>query len=104
MVLFFEEKDRKAIEALGMSVIEYKRMIYKLTGAYTSIRQGAKRVINAVFDAVKRVVEQLKSVFRKIRFIEPRKRWKIVKPLVRSGISYTVFFPQHRVYHCRNNC
>lgn len=104
MVLCFEEKDRKAIEVLGMNVIEYKCMIYKLTGAYENIRRTVKKVVNAVIDAVKRVVERLKPIFMKIRFIEPRKRWKIVKPLVRSGISYTVFFPQHRVYHCRNNC
>lgn len=101
MVLCFEENDRKTIEALGMSVIEYKRMIYKLT---ENIRRVVNRVVNAVIDAVKRVVERLKSIFMKIRFIEPRKRWKIVKLLMKSVINYTVFFPQHRVYHYRNNC
>ena len=53
MVLCFEEKDRKAIEVLGMNVIEYKCMIYKLTGAYENIRRTAKKVVNAVIDAVK---------------------------------------------------
>lgn len=104
MVLCFEEKDRKAIEVLGMSVIKYKHMMYKLTGAYENIRRNAKKVVNAVIDAVKRVVERLKPIFMKIRFIEPRKRWEIVNPLMKSGINYTVFFPQHRVYRCRNNC
>lgn len=104
MVLCFEERDRKAIEVLGMSIIEYKRMMYKLTGAYENIRRTAKKVVNAVIDAVKRAVERLKPIFMKIRFIEPRKRWKIVKPLMKSGVSYDMFFPSCRVYHCRNNC
>ena len=104
MVLCFEEKDRKAIEVLGMSVIEYKHMMYKLTGAYENIRRNAKKVVNAVIDTVKRVVERLKTIFMKISFIEPRKRWKIVKVLMKSAINYSVFFPQRGTYHCRNNC
>lgn len=104
MVLCFEEKDRKAIKVLGMSVIEYKHMMYKLTGAYENIRRNAKKVVNAVIDTVKRVVERLKTIFMKISFIEPRKRWKIVKLLMKSAINYTVFFPQRGTYHCRNNC
>lgn len=101
MVLCFEEKDRKAIEMLGMSVIEYKRMIYKLT---ENIRRVVNKVVNAVIDTVKRVVERLKTIFMKISFIEPSKRWKIVKLLMKSAINYTVFFPQRGTYHCRNNC
>lgn len=104
MVLSFEEKDRYRIEALGMSVIEYKRMLYRLTGAYDDIRQRVKQVLNAVIDAAQRVVECLKTAFKNTRLIEPRKRWKITKQLMKIDINYAVFFPQHGAYHCRNNC
>jgi len=104
MVICFEEKDRYRIKALGMSVIEYKRMLYRLTGAYDNIRQRVFQVVNAVFDAAQRAIECLKTTFRNIQLTEPRRRWKITKQLTKININYAVFFPQHGAYHCRNNC
>lgn len=97
MILCYEENDRIAIETTGMRIIEFKRMIYKLSGIFQKIFQTIRKVVDMVVDTVK-------EGFRSITDIEPRKRWKIVKPLIKAGIPCGMFFPRWRAYHCRNNC
>lgn len=97
MVLCYEEKDRTAIEAVGMKIIEFKRMIYKLSGIFQKVFRTIRKVVDMIVDAVKK---GLQSITR----IEPRKRWKIVKSSIPSNIPSSMFFPRWKVYHCRNNC
>lgn len=97
MVLCYEEKDRRGIELLGMKIIEFKRMIYKLSGIFEKVFQTIRKVVDMVVDTVK-------AGFRSITRLEPRKRWKIVKPLIKAGLPCGMFFPHWRAYHCRNNC
>lgn len=96
MILCYEENDRIAIETTGMRIIEFKRMIYKLSGIFQKIFQTIRKVVDMVVDTVK-------EGFRSITDIEPRKRWKIVKPLIKAGLPCGMFFPRWRAYHCRNN-
>ena len=97
MVWCYEEKDRTAIEAVGMKIIEFKRMIYKLSGIFQKVFQIIRKVVDMVVDTVN-------AGFRNITDMEPRKRWKIVKPLITAGFPCGMFFPRWRAYHCRNNC
>lgn len=97
MILCYEENDRIAIETTGMRIIEFKRMIYKLSGIFQKIFQTIRKVVDMVVDTVK-------EGFRSITDMEPRKRWKIVKSLIKAGLPCGMFFPRWRAYHCRNNC
>lgn len=97
MVLSYEEKDRTAIEAVGMKIIEFKRMIYKLSGMLQKVFEIIRKVVDMIVDTV---IEG----YRDITDMEPRKRWKIVKPLIKAGLPCGMFFPNWRAYHCRNNC
>ena len=97
MRLCYEENDRIAIETTGMRIIEFKRIIYKLSGIFQKIFQTIRKVVDMVMDTVK-------EVFRSITDIKPRKRWKIVKSLIKAGLPCGMFFPNWRAYHCRNNC
>lgn len=110
MVLCYEEKDRTAIEAVGIKIIEFKRLVYKTCGIWEKIRE----VICIIWDVVKNVIRkaftQIKEALRTIRVhdiqkLEPRKRWKYVRSLERIGIPVVpVYFYRSSVFHCRNNC
>lgn len=107
MVLSFEEKDRSVIESHGMTIIEFKRSLYKLSknasNAYEIIKDAVYNVIKAwevfkkkfleAIDNVKFIVEQTMEAWnyptsRRYRFvkalskctgIEKHKLWKITR-------------------------
>lgn len=93
MVLCYNEKDRLGIESLGMKIIEFKRMMYKLSG-----------MIQKVFQTVRGCVDAVRKIFQSIIIIEPQKRWKLVRFLIKADIPHDMFFQRWRIYHCRNNC
>lgn len=97
MTLCYEEKDRRRIELLGMKIIEFKRMLYKLSGVFQKVFRTIRKVVDMIADAIKKG-------WQSITRIEPRKRWKIVKSLIPSNIPRSMFFPRWKIYHCRNNC
>ena len=108
MVLCYEEKDRIAIESTGMRIIEHKRMMYKLYSMLQKIFQTLSDRLQKIYQTIRKVVDMVvdtvKEVFRSITDIKPRKRWKIVKSLIKAGLPCGMFFPNWRAYHCRNNC
>lgn len=77
MVFYFEEKDRAVIEARGMTIIEFKRILYRTEKgfeyAYEVLKEFADRFTKAwnvfaerfleVVDGVKLVLEQIKEAY-----------------------------------------
>lgn len=79
MVIYFEEKDRAAIEAKGITIIEFKRFLYKdlkpAVKAWCSlaeyIAEYAQRILNAwntfrnwfieAVDGLKLIIEQIRD-------------------------------------------
>lgn len=108
MILCYEEKDRLGIESLGMKIIEFKRMMYKVYSMLQKIFQTLSDRLQKIYQTIRKVVDMVvdtvKEVFRSITDIKPRKRWKIVKSLIKAGLPCGMFFPNWRAYHCRNNC
>lgn len=52
MILCFEEKDRKEIEATGMTVVEFKREIYKLVKIFSDVWDKVKGVLENVYTGI----------------------------------------------------
>ena len=100
MILCYEENDRIAIETTGMRIVEFKRMIYKLSGIFEKVFETIRKVVDMIADTVREGFRSITST----EPTEPRKRWKIVKPLIKAGLPCGMFFPNWRAYHCRNNC
>ncbi|MDE7444770.1 MAG: hypothetical protein K2N15_03585 [Lachnospiraceae bacterium] len=89
MVFYFEEKDRAVIEARGMTIIEFKRILYRAEKgfeyAYEVLKEFADRFTKAwnvfaerfleVVDGVNLVLEQIKEAYH----YPTSRRYKIVK-------------------------
>lgn len=73
MVISFEEKDRAAIEAKGMTIIEFKRYLYHMRDTYQVLSNGARCVLKAwnsfrtwlydAIDKIKLLMEQIREVY-----------------------------------------
>lgn len=73
MVIAFTEEQKKEIEARGMTVIEFKRRLYRIgktiNGAWQVLREAADKITKAWNIFVERFLEALdgvKLVFEKI--------------------------------------
>ena len=89
MVISFEEKDRKIIESKGISLIEFKRILYSIEKTiekdFQVLKEIAEKVVKAwnVFvenllesvDSVKLVFEQIKESYN----YPTSRRYRIVK-------------------------
>lgn len=52
MVISFEEKDRVKIEETGMTVIEFKREIYKLVRILSDAWDNVKGVLSEIYTRI----------------------------------------------------
>ena len=99
MVLCYEEKDRTAIEAVGMKIIEFKRLVYKTCGIWEKVKNVIRKAITQIKEALRTIL------VHDIQKLEPRKRWKYVRSLERIGMPVVpVYFYRPSVFYCRNNC
>lgn len=115
MVISFEEKDRAAIESTGMTIIEFKRILYKVNGCFEKIWEAAKKAAETIIDAFKKAfADPIKAVAKKIgEAIEDIANWyqnlpeverhKIVKWYAKAN-NPAMIARRGRAYHCRDNC
>ena len=89
MVISFEEKDRAAIEARGMTIIQFKQRLYKMAKSLDDAWHVLKECVNKVADAIcsateifaeaidkaQMVIEVIKDVYN----YPTSSRYKIVK-------------------------
>lgn len=77
MVICFEEKDRVAIEAKGMTIIEFKHLLYQrakaISKAYISLLDFANRIVDAWNIVKAKMLEALDRV--RLRFEELREAY-----------------------------
>lgn len=73
MIICFEEKDRAAIESKGITIIEFKRDLYKfesnIRNAWENLKECADKVIkgfNIMAERFLEMVESVKLVFEEI--------------------------------------
>lgn len=120
MVISFEEKDRAAIEAKGITIIEFKRFLYKdlkpVVKAWCSLKEYIteyeQRILNALsalrkwfieaVDGVKLIIEQISDyTCRPTSF-----RYKAVKFLSKcTGIDmYKLWRMTRRTWLARSCC
>ena len=57
MILCYDEKTKKAIEKTGMMVIEFKRMVYRMSNIMETIKKMGKTVAKALNDILRRLSE-----------------------------------------------
>lgn len=62
MFISFEEKDRAAIEAKGMTIIEFKRHLYQMRDTYQALINGARCVLKAWNSFKKRLCEAIDNL------------------------------------------
>lgn len=115
MVISFEEKDRAMIETTGMTIIEFKRNLYKAIDWVKKLWESAKKAAEAMIDAfnkafadpIKELAEKLKESLKDIsdwyESLPETERHKIVKYYTKANNPSTVPI-KNKVYHCRNNC
>lgn len=115
MVISFEEKDRARIEATGMTIIEFKRNLYKVSDWVVKLWEATKKVAEAIIEAfnkafadpIKELSEKLKEAFEDIsdwyKNLPEAERHKIVKYYAKANNPSTVP-KKNTVYRCRNNC
>lgn len=111
MVISFEEKDRAAIEDKGMTVIEFKRILYK-------VADWTKRAVEAMIELIHKIAEPLTDAFKEFAekissLFEDTKGWyfnlpeterhKIVKWYAKAN-NPAMIVSRRRVYRCRDKC
>lgn len=89
MVISFEEKDRKIIESKGITIIEFKRILYNAEKTIEDVRQVLEEITDKITKAWNVFIEKLleavdgvKLVFEKMReaYNYPTsRRYRIVK-------------------------
>lgn len=66
MIISFEEKDRQTIESKGISIIEFKRMIYKenkdIAKSWQTLQEILSKLSKALDIAIERFLEIADSV------------------------------------------
>lgn len=74
MIISFEEKDRVKIEATGMQIIEFKRILYRtsktISAAWSALENIAERILkglNAFKNAFLEAVDKVKMYFEMIK-------------------------------------
>lgn len=111
MVISFEEKDREAIEATGMTVMQFKQIVYKAVDwtkeYFEAVMEALRKITEFFTDALKEFQENITDVFEDVRnwyfnLPEPE-RHKIVKWYIKANTP-AMIARKDSVYHCRNNC
>lgn len=115
MVISFEEKDRAAIEATGMTVMQFKRALYKSVNAFKKVWETAKEITEIIIDAfgkafsflaedvfpkLKEAIEYITGWYENLPEVERR---KLVKCYAKANTP-NMKADKNKVYHCRNNC
>ena len=111
MVIAFEEKYRTVIESNGITIIEFKRNLYKVIDWVKKLWEAAKKatqqMIEAFADPIKEIAEKLKKLLEDIadwyESLPESEKHKIVRYYAKANNPSTVINKQS-VYHCRNNC
>ena len=111
MVISFEEKDRATIEARGITIIEFKRILYKVVGwtkrAVEAVIELIHKIAEPLTDAFKEFAEKISSLFEDMKgwyFNLPEtERHKIVKWYAKAN-NPAMIVSRNRAYHCRDEC
>lgn len=111
MVISFEEKDRAAIEANGITIIEFKSFLYKMADwikrAVESMIELVHKIAEPLTDTFKEFAEKISSLFEDVKdwyFNLPEtERHKIVKWYAKAN-NQAMIVSRRRVYHCRDKC
>lgn len=69
MVLAFEEKYRPVIESNGMTIIEFKRSLYKISKITINVYEIIKDVIDKFEKTLKVFMNTLHKVFDNVKFL-----------------------------------
>lgn len=118
MVISFEEKDRAAIEAKGMTIIEYKRVLYRIRvfhrirNQYHALSDGVRCVLKAWNSFKKRLFEAVDSLkllceqIREVYHYPTSFRYKAVKFISKcTGIEkWRLWTMTRRIWLARSCC
>lgn len=69
MIISFEEKDRQTIESKGITIIEFKRMIYKANKAIVKSWQVLQETISKLTKALDTVIERILEIADSVKLI-----------------------------------
>lgn len=102
MVISFEEKDRAVIESKGITIIEFKRDLYK-------IKKGIEYAWNVVCDVFHEVMDSIElvgQVVREVHDCPTSFRYKVVKILSKcTGIEmWKLWKASRHTWLARSNC
>lgn len=83
MVIAFEEKDRAKIEAIGMTIIEFKKRLYKIS-----------KTVSDAWSVLEAVAEKLAKAWSAFfdRFLETMDKVKMTIEVVRDIYHYPTSF------------
>lgn len=94
MVISFEEKDKAVIEENGMTVIEFKRILYNRTELYNLVKDLTEKIVKAwnfFKDKLLEALDDMRLLFEEIReahHYPVSLRYKFTKALSRcTGIE-----------------
>ena len=115
MVICFKEKDRAVIEAKGLKIIEFKRILYRAQKnfgyAWTVLKEIADRFIkawNVLKDKFLEVVDNVKMAIEVVRDIYHYRtsfRYRDVKFLSKcTGIEMQIFWKMTRHTWLARSC
>lgn len=112
MILCYDEKTKEAIEKTGMMVIEFKRMVYRMSNIMETIKKMGKTVakaLNDIFEKAKGVLNHFSEAFWET--LEEyagtqKRRWRLVRALDKlcNGVNTKPAAHIQPAYHCRSNC
>lgn len=112
MILCYDEKTKKAIEKTGMMVIEFKRMVYRMSNTMETIKktvETAAKALSDIFEKAKGVLNHFAEAFwgalEEYAGIQKR-RWRLVRVLgeLCNGVNTKPAAHIQPAYHCRSNC
>lgn len=116
MVISFEEKDRAVIESKGITIIEFKRDLYKIKKGIEyawevlkEIGDRIKKAWNVVCDAFHEVMDSIElvgQVVREVHDCPTSFRYKVVKILSKcTGIEmWKLWKASRHTWLARSNC
>lgn len=69
MIISFEEKDRQSIESKGITIIEFKRMIYKANKSIAKLWQVLQEIVSKLSKALDIVIERFSEIADSVKLI-----------------------------------
>lgn len=93
MTISVTQQQKEVLNARGIEVIEYKRLVLKLQKGLAECAKRFVEVMKPVIEAIKKCLESEK--------VSARDKYKLCKSL---NIDYRPYIKRNQIYRCRNNC